>query len=139
MLIGDYAFGRHPQDVLLPEKMAQSLLVGACADGVLVQPSLAVPQDLEGYAGYEDYFMSRRAWFLGLLAIFFLIAFWDTWLKGAEYFASLGMEYLITQAIMIAGCLVGIATTNRRFHAGFALIILVYQVLSAFRNYDTMG
>lgn len=101
--------------------------------------ALLFPQDLEGYSGYQDYFMSRRAWFLGLLAIFFLVDFWDTWLKGTEYFASLGMEYLIAQGLMIAGCLVGIATANRRFHAGFALIILIYQVLWAFRNYDTMG
>lgn len=101
--------------------------------------ALLFPQDLEGYSGYEDYFMSRRAWFLGLLTIFFLIDLWDTWLKGAEYFASLGVEYPITQALMIAGCLVGIATANRRFHASFALIILVYQVFSAFWNYDTMG
>jgi len=54
-------------------------------------------------------------------------------------FFGLGVERLITQALMIADCLVGIANANCRFHAGFALIILIYQVLSVIRNYDTMG
>ena len=101
--------------------------------------ALLFPSDLEDYSGYEDYFISRRAWFLGLLAAYFLIDFWDTWLKGADYFASLGLEYLIAQTVIIAGCLVGIATANRRYHAGFALLVLVYVVSWAFRFYDTIG
>ena len=101
--------------------------------------ALLFPQDLQDYSGYEDYFISRRGWFLGLMAIFFLIDLWDTWLKGADHFASLGLEYPIVQGLQIAGCLVGIATVNRRFHAGFVILVLVYQVTSAFRNYDTIG
>ncbi len=101
--------------------------------------ALLFPQDLEGYSGYEDYFMSRRAWFFGLMAAYFLIDFWDTWMKGADYFASLGKEYVIVQAFIIAGSLVGIATPNRRFHAGFALLVLVYSVSWMFRSYDTIG
>jgi hypothetical protein len=98
--------------------------------------ALLFPQDLEGYDGYEDYFMSRRSWFLGLLAVYFLVDFWDTWLKGADYFASLGLEYPISQGLLAFGCLVGIATANRRYHAVFAVSVLVYQVSWAFRNYD---
>lgn len=30
-------------------------------------------------------------------------------------------------------------TTNRRFHAGFALVLLAYQVGLAFQNYHTIG
>jgi hypothetical protein len=101
--------------------------------------ALLFPSDLDDYSGYEDYFISRRAWFLGLMAAYFLIDFWDTWLKGADYFASLGLEYPIAQGLIIAGCLVGIATANRRFHAGFALLLLVYNVSWAFRYYDTIG
>ncbi len=101
--------------------------------------ALLFPQDLGGYSGYEDYFMSRRAWFFGLLAAFFVIDFLDSWLKGSEYFAGFGLEYPITQALTIIGCLIAIATTNRRFHAGFAQLLLAYQVVLAFRNYDTIG
>jgi len=98
--------------------------------------ALLFPQDLEDYAGYEDYFMSRRSWFLGLLAAYFLVDFWDTWLKGVDYFVSLGLEYPISQGLIIVGCMVGIATANRRFHAGFAVVVLVYEVAWAFRHYD---
>lgn len=98
--------------------------------------ALLFPQDLEGYDGYEDYFISRRSWFLGLLAGFFLIDYWDTWLKGADYFASLGPEYVLSTGLIIVGSLVGVATANRRYHAGFALLVLAYQVSWAFRYYD---
>jgi multisubunit Na+/H+ antiporter MnhC subunit len=101
--------------------------------------ALLFPQDLEGYSGYEDYFMSRRAWFLGLLATFFLIDFWDTWLKGADYFVSLGLEYPIAQGLICVGCVIGIATANRRFHAGFAILVLVYEVSFAVRTYGVIG
>ena len=100
--------------------------------------ALLFPQDLEGYTGYEDYFMSRRSWFLGILVVFFLVDLGDTWLKGADYFNSLGLEYPLTQGLMIAGCLVGIATANRRFHAGFAVVILAFQIAQAFWNYDVI-
>ena len=100
--------------------------------------ALLFPQDLEGYDGYEDYFISRRSWFLGILAGFFLIDYWDTWLKGAEYFASLGLEYVVSTGLIIVGSLVGVATANRRYHAGLALIVLAYQVSWAFRYYDVI-
>jgi hypothetical protein len=101
--------------------------------------ALLFPSDLDDYSGYEDYFMSRRAWFLGLLAVSVVIGFWDTWLKGAEYFDSLGLEYLISQAGYIVLCLVGIWTANRRFHTGFAVAALLYQVSWALRDYSTIG
>ena len=101
--------------------------------------ALLFPQDLEGYSGYDDYFMSRRGWFLGLMATYFMIDFWDTWLKGADYFASLGVEYVISTSLMIVGCLVGIRTLNQRFHGGLAVLFLAYQVSWALRSYDTLG
>jgi hypothetical protein len=101
--------------------------------------ALLFPSDLDDYSGYEDYFISRRAWFFGSLAAFFLIDFWDTWLKGAEYFSSFSIEYLISQAAYVALALVGIWTTNRRFHLGFAVVGLLYQVSWALRYYSTIG
>ncbi|HEY5774726.1 MAG TPA: hypothetical protein VIS57_01460 [Xanthomonadales bacterium] len=100
--------------------------------------ALLFPQDLEGYDGYEDYFISRRRWFLGLLAMFFLVDYWDTWLKGAEYFASLGPEYVVSTALLIVGSLLGVATANRRYHAVFAISMLAYQVSWALRYYNVI-
>ena len=101
--------------------------------------ALLFPSELDDYSGYEEYFISRRGWFFGLLASFFLIDFVDTWLKGAEHFASLNVEYPISSAIYITLSLVGIWTTNRRFHLGFAVVGLVYQVAWALRYYSTIG
>ena len=83
--------------------------------------------------------MARRAWFLGLLISFFLVDFVDTLLKGRDHFASLGLEYPVSSALTVIGCLIGIATRNRRFHAGFALLLLAYQLSWSLRNYLTIG
>ena len=101
--------------------------------------ALLFPSDLDDYAGYEDFFMSRRRWFLGLLATYFVIDFWDTWLKGGEHFASLGLEYPISSTTYVALCLVGIRSSSRRFHAAFAVAALLYQVSWALRYYGTIG
>jgi len=101
--------------------------------------ALLFPSDLEGYAGYEDYFMSRRRWFLGLLATYFLIDFWDTWLKGSEHFASLGLEDPVSSVMYVGMCLVGARTTDRRFHGVFAVAALVYEVTWALRYFSTIG
>jgi hypothetical protein len=101
--------------------------------------ALLFPDDFEGYGSYEEYFYSRRRWFFGLMIAFFLVDFIDTLIKGAEYFASLGVEYPVTQGVQITGCAIAFATTNRRYHAGFAVAILAYQLLWAMRNYGTIG
>lgn len=64
---------------------------------------------------------------------------WDTWLKGADYFASLGLEYPIQTSLYIVGAVIGMLTMNRRYHAAFALIAFVYQIEWAFRSYSTIG
>lgn len=57
--------------------------------------TLLFPSDMEGYTDYEEYFYSRRRWFFGLLAGFYVVDFFDTWMKGAEHFQSLGQVYPI--------------------------------------------
>ena len=100
---------------------------------------LHVPSAIDDYPGYRDYFMSRRAWFFGLVTTYFLLDFWDTWHKGAEYFAGLGLEYPISSTAYIALSLVGIRTSNRRFHICFAVLALLYQVSWGLRFYSTIG
>jgi hypothetical protein len=57
--------------------------------------SLIFPTEISEYDGYGDYFMSRRAWFFGLLIISLLMDILDTLLKGVPHFLSLGPEYPI--------------------------------------------
>ena len=46
-------------------------------------------------AAIEEYFISRRKWFFGLLALTFIFDFVDTLLKGAAHFERYGVEYLV--------------------------------------------
>ncbi len=80
---------------------------------------LLFPASLEDYSGYEHYFMSRRAWFFGFLALAFLVDLVGTAVKGKAYFESFGMEYPLRNAAYIALCIIAAMTPNRRFHAVF--------------------
>lgn len=101
--------------------------------------SLLFPADLKGYRGYEDYFLSRRRWFFGLLAASFVFDWFDTLLKGRERLAALGAEYDARIAAMLALCAVAAWTANRRFHLAFAALYLAYNLSWIFRLYDRPG
>lgn len=95
---------------------------------------LLFPGDLEGYAGYEDYFLSRRVWFFGLMAVTEVLDVVDTWIKGESHFRSLGPEYVIRIGAFVVLCIVGARYPNPRLQTGLALAGLVYEV-SFFARY----
>ena len=101
--------------------------------------ALLFPSDLDGYPGFEDYFLARRAWFFGCLATFFVVDLIDTWLKGAEYFADLGVQYPIGVGVHVILCLIAMYTQNRRFHGSFPLFAVLYALSWALRNFTTVG
>lgn len=97
--------------------------------------SVIFPTEIAEYRGYADYFMSRRAWFFGLLVLSLLMDLVDTWLKGPQHFASLGVEYPIRIAAMTGLCLAACFFRGPRFHAVFALGALAYFVAYIARHY----
>jgi hypothetical protein len=101
--------------------------------------AILFPKDIEGYDGYQDYFLSRRGWFFGLLIGWLAIDLVDTLIKGADYFASLGLEYIIVQSVFALFCVIGIFTRRTRVQAGIVLFVLGYQVMRALRFYDTVS
>lgn len=101
--------------------------------------AILFPRDLEGYQGYQDYFLSRRGWFFGLLIGWLAIDVVDTWIKGPEYFASLGMEYVLIQSVFAALCMIGIVTRRAGFQAAIVLIVLALQVARVLRFYHTVN
>ena len=101
--------------------------------------ALLFPTDLAEYAGYRDYFLSRRRWFFGLLAMGFLVDAVDTALKGATYVASLGQEYPLRLVTYLALCVVAAVVKDARFHLAFAAANLVYQVSFIVRRYDVLA
>lgn len=101
--------------------------------------ALLFPKDLVDHGGdFKTYFYSRRAWFFGLLAIFFTLDLGDTLLKGFDYFASLGLEYPISIGLMIAGSVTGAITRNELFHRILAVSLFSYQLAWALRYSYTM-
>lgn len=97
---------------------------------------LIFPTTIEDYGGYEEYFISRRRWFFGMLAVTYVVDFLDTLLKGKPYLAALGWEYPARNAVYIVVCIVAAWTANRRFHAVFVSAGLIYQITWIFRLYD---
>jgi hypothetical protein len=99
---------------------------------------LLFPTSLDDYGGYEEYFISRRKWFFGMLAVTYAVDLIDTVLKGQAYFNSLGWEYPLRNITYIVLCIVAAWTANRRFHAGFVAVGLLYQISWIFRLYDLL-
>ncbi len=97
--------------------------------------ALLFPDDLSGYTGFKDYFLSRRKWFFGLLAATFLIDLIDTALKGSDYFRSLGVQYPIRNLGYAAAAGAAMFVRNPRFHAVFVAAALVYSVIWIVQTY----
>jgi hypothetical protein len=62
----------------------------------------------------------------------------DTWLKGAQHFALLGLEYPVRIVVMAALCLTACFVRNLRFHAVFALGGVIYLVSYVARHYSSI-
>lgn len=90
--------------------------------------TLLFPDDLQDYGGYRDYFLSRRHWFFGLLALVFAIDFLDTAIKGPDYFTRMGLEYPLRNLLLIALCLLAARTRSQRLHGVYMAVALVGQV-----------
>jgi len=96
------------------------------------------PDSLSDYAGYEDFFISRRQWFFGFFAIMTIFDLIDTFIKGREHLAMLGTEYLIRVSVYLVLCGVAVYTSNRRFHKAFAVAAVTYNISWIVRYYNTL-
>lgn len=101
--------------------------------------ALLFPADLDDYDGFQDYFLSRRAWFFGLVASTNVIDVYDTWMKGAEHFERAGDAYLILTSVNFTAAVIAAVTSNRIYHAFVAVAALAYQVQWAISFSFVMG
>ena len=99
--------------------------------------TLLFPSDLQDYSGYEEYFLSRRYWFIGILAATFVADIVDTNLKGSAYLHSLGVEYPIRITVGLAVCCIAMFTRNRRVQLALLAVSLLYQIFYILRLYST--
>lgn len=90
---------------------------------VLIYMSCAVlfPRSIDGYDSWRTWFMHRRVWFYGLMALRGPVDLLDTWFKGSSHFESLGLVYVVSISVISASCLVAIFWRNR-WYQGFAAV-----------------
>jgi hypothetical protein len=96
---------------------------------------LLFPGDLGDYCGYEDYFLSRRVWFFGFVALTEALDVVDTWIKGAEHLQALGPEYVVRIGGFLVLCAVGAATRSRPIQAVLVVVGLLFEVSFFTRNF----
>jgi hypothetical protein len=101
--------------------------------------ALLFPDNLSEYEGYEDFFIQRRHWFFGIFGLTFVLDLVDTLIKGAPYFETMDLVYLIQIPFGLAFSGVAIWTANRRFHLGFVILHLLYQAWSIAFYFETRG
>ena len=100
--------------------------------------AILFPSDLEGYEGFEDYLVSRRAWFFSFNIAIILLDVVDTGLKGLDRYQELGWHY-IGGAILFP-LLYGLAIVkpDRRYIAGLALLSLADHTWQSFENFSVI-
>ncbi|WP_247997985.1 hypothetical protein [Brucella tritici] len=101
--------------------------------------TLLFPDNLNEYTGYRDYFLSRRAWFFGLLAILHVVDVFDTMIKGTTHLEFYGGEYPLQIGGFILFSLIAALWSNRNFHAVFAASALIYQIVFILRHFSTLS
>ena len=97
------------------------------------------PTNFADYGGAKGYFFSKSKWFFGILVLFNIADLCDTLLKGAEYFASLGLEYPLVTGLKMLLAGGAIYSKNERYHAAIAVAFLLYQVSIAIRWHYTVA
>jgi hypothetical protein len=100
--------------------------------------ALLFPRDLAGFAGYKDYFYSRKGWFFGVGLAGVAVDLADTLLKGLAHFRSLGMLYPVLMATLAILFLIAIRTRSERYHGALAIFSIFYLILYPLTNLLTV-
>lgn len=100
---------------------------------------LLFPDDVKEYDGYEDFFMSRRAWFFGFFGATVIFDIFDSSLKGWDYLTTFDLEYAIQVPVSLALCGIAIYSKNRRFQLIFAIVQILYQLSWVIRLFRTVS
>jgi hypothetical protein len=98
-----------------------------------------VPNDLDDVSDFAGYFMSLRHWFFGGVILLILVDFADSAVKGWTNVLSLGFGYASLRTFLLFGSVVAIRTDNRKVHAGFAVISLIWTFLFFWLNRPTIS
>jgi len=100
--------------------------------------ALLFPEEMSDYNGFDSYFYSHRKWIFAVQAALFAVDVLDTVIKGTSYLHTLGILYYVRTVAYIVLSLVAIKTTNRKFHATFAVLGTAYEIVFIFMLYRTL-
>ncbi|MGY4539493.1 hypothetical protein ACVW0P_003927 [Mucilaginibacter sp. UYNi724] len=96
--------------------------------------SLLLPENMEDYTGYYNYFYSRKKWIFGTLGLSFILDFIDTYIKGKAYYSHhYGWEYPARNLSHLLLCIIAVNTSNKKFHAVLVVVFLVYELSFIYR------
>lgn len=90
--------------------------------------TLLFPDRIDEYGDYETYFLQRRRWFFGLLALTFAFDVIDTLIKGEQHWGQFSTAYLVQVPLGLGLCAAACFTANRRAQVLIAVLHLAYQV-----------
>jgi hypothetical protein len=95
--------------------------------------AVLVPRTWDGVTSLKDYFLERRVWFYSILMFGAILDHLDSYLKGGlEYILQTGVSNLAFNAATVPIVIIGIRTTNMRFHNIVATIMLGWEILLGF-------
>lgn len=114
------------------------LFIVAYAVMLFLLAALLFPDSMFDYASYEEFFISRRAWFFGLLGATYAADLIDTLIKGREHYDRFGWEYDVRTPVLVLLCIIAAITPNRHFHAVFVTAVLAYQISWIVRLFDAL-
>lgn len=101
--------------------------------------AILFPTSLKGVSDYQEYLLSRRHWFFGLIALIALIAIFDLGdglIKGSNYLMLLGPWYFIHLALLLAFALAGALARRPSAHGVIVSLALIELLGWSFSTYD---
>ncbi|ARC36037.1 hypothetical protein A6J80_06280 [Paracoccus yeei] len=101
--------------------------------------TLIYPDNISDHVETERFFLRRRRLFFGLFALSFVFDMGDTWMKGADHWASLGREYPWRMVLGIAIGLTAMRSTRARTLMWLGLGWLAYDLFWILRRYDVLN
>ena len=105
---------------------------------VFLMCALLSPTDVSGYDGFKGYYYARRRWIFGVFTLTQFVDFGDAFIKGSDYFYELGMQYFVSQPIIVVASIVAMVSRNEKYHAVFAVAALAFLVFQGFLYYETI-
>ena len=99
---------------------------------------LLFPRNIEELGGYQRYFIARRRWFFGIVALSFVLDIGDSLLKGADHLVALGSPYALRTGLMLGLCVVGARTPRARLHAALAMLAIAIQASFFFWTFNRL-